>query len=334
MRGQLLLILARYIIVLGAVVLLNFAIPRFLPGDPLRFAGGGEMQSAVPLSEPAREQLRSYYHLDKPMGEQLIGYLTDLSRGDLGWSIARSAPVSELILDRLPWTVGLLLVSILISAVVGSALGIVAGWIPGGARDRLLTALMAALAAVPEFLVAIGLLLVFAIGLGWFPLAGGRTVFLDTGANSTGMVRQTIDILWHLTLPAAALVATGTSGFLLLTRDSMSGLRNEAWLALARAKGLSETRMALRHALPNLLLPILTYAGLRFGSILGGALVVERVFGIPGIGMLTFEAVQARDYPVLQTVFLLSSTGVLTANLIVEMLYLRLERRRGPAGHA
>lgn len=325
MLPEIVRLLVRYLILALSVVLLNFLIPRLLPGDPLRAGGGEGLDPVVPLSTVATEQLRAYYHLDESLGRQLTLYLGDLARGDLGRSIARPAAVSDLILDRLPWTLALLLGSLLISAVGGTVVGVVAGWLPGLARDRLLVFVASALSAIPEFLVAIGLLLVFAVSLGWFPLFGGQTVFADDVRG----VRHALDIAWHLALPATALVLAGISAFVLLARDATVGLRHEPWLTVARAKGLRERQIAWRHALPHITLPLLTFFGLRLGAVLGGALVVERVFSVPGLGLLAYEAIRGRDYPLLQALFLLASLGVLAANLLVELVYLQIERRRG-----
>lgn len=332
MGAVLLRLLGRYLALALGVVLLNFLLPRLLPGDPLAFRSGSGTDQAVPLSAAAKEQLRAYYRLDQPMDRQLASYLGDLAGGDLGWSIARTAPVGDLIRDRLPWTLALVLSSLLISAVVGTAAGVLAGWAPGRVGDRLLVATAGALAAIPEFLVAIGLLLAFAVGLGWFPLFGGQTVFATFGDRGGGMARQTLDIGRHLALPAAALVVASTAPFLLLARDATAALRHEPWLVVARAKGMRERDIARRHALPNLAFPLVTFFGLRLGTVLGGALVVERVFGVPGLGLLGFQAIRARDYPVLQALFLLSGLGVLAANLVVDLISLRLETRRGGVG--
>lgn len=322
-------LLGRYLLLAGGAVLLNFLLPRLLPGDPLRFGAGEGTDAVVPLSGVTREQLRAYYHLDQPFGRQLVSYLGGLGRGDLGVSIARPAPVRDLIVDRLPWTLGLLLGALLLSALLGTAAGIVAGWRPGRPRDRLLVSAAAALAALPEFLLAIALILVFAVGLGWFPLFGGETVLALRGEGVGGFVRRAVDIAWHLALPVATLVAAGGAAFGLLARDLTVGLRHEPWLTVARAKGLPEHRVATRHALPNIALPLLAFAGLRLGGVFGGALVVERMFGLPGVGSLGYDAIRARDYPVLQALFLLSSLGVLAANLLVDLVSLRLEAERG-----
>jgi peptide/nickel transport system permease protein len=331
-RSVLVRLVARYALLALGVILLNFFIPRLLPGDPLSFGSGEGLAAATPLSNAARRELRSYYHLDEPLGRQFLLYLDGLRRGDLGWSIARPAPVGVLILEHLPWTLALLLTSLLISTIVGTAIGFAAGWLPRRARDRIFLSAVGLLAAIPEFLIAIGLLLVFAVGLGWFPLFGGQTVFAGSSGDIAGTVRHALDIANHLVLPAATLVLVGALGFALLARDVVAGLRDEPWLAVARAKGLSEVALARRHALPNLALPLLTFFGLRLGSVLSGALVVERVFGVPGLGLLGFDAIRARDYPLLQALFLLASLGVLAANLAVETISLRLAARWGDLG--
>jgi peptide/nickel transport system permease protein len=325
-------LLRRYLLVLGCIVLLNFFLPRLLPGDPLTGGAAEGLDAAQPLPAAVRAQLRAYYHLDAPLPTKFVAYLGDLARGDLGWSITQSAPVSELVWNRLPWTLGLLLMALLLSAVVGTGVGMLAGWVPGGRRDRIMVAAAAALASLPDFLIAIGLLLLFAITLRWFPLLGGHTLFATYGAGLGGAWRAALDIVWHLTLPAGALVLTGTAGFILLARDVTAGIVRAPWLMTARAKGLAEPTVAWRHALPNLVLPLLTYGGLRLGAVLGGALVVERVFNVPGLGLLAYQAIQARDYPVLQALFLLASLGVLGANFGVDLLYLRLARGQ-PMGH-
>ncbi len=330
MLASLARLVARYALLATGVVLLNFLIPRMLPGDPLAFGAGDGMDTATPLSDASRSALRSYYGLDESLSDQFIAYVDGLWHGDLGWSIAQPAPVGDLILAHLPWTLALLLTSLMVSALVGTAVGMAAGWLPGTVRDRTLVSLAGILGAIPEFLVAIVLLLVFSVRLGWFPLFGGQAVFagLDEGS---GAIRRIIDIGWHLTLPATTLALIGFTGFALLTRDVTAALRHDSWLTVARAKGLSETAIARRHALPNVVLPLLTFFGLRLGGVLGGALVVERVYGVPGVGLLGYEAIRARDYPLLQALFLLASQGVLAANLIVDVVALHLDSQRGDA---
>jgi peptide/nickel transport system permease protein len=158
-----------------------------------------------------------------------------------------------------------------------------------------------------------------AVGLGWFPLQGGQSPFADA---------TPLDVVWHLTLPALTLVLATSGAFVLLAGGSILRVKDEPYLTAARARGLGEVQVALHHALPNALLPVLTLFGVRLGQVLGGAVVVERVFSVPGLGLLSLEAIRARDYPVLQAVFLMASLAVLLANFLLELAYGRLEPRQ------
>jgi peptide/nickel transport system permease protein len=315
----------RYGLLLVAVVVLNFLLPRLLPGDPLdQVSPDGLSAATTVLTAEARARLAAQYRLDQPLPAQFAGYLADLARGDLGWSIGRSQPVSRLIAERLPWTLGLVLAATLGAATLGVLLGTLAAW-RGGRTDRAVLSTSTSLAAIPEFLVALGLLLVLSVALGWFPLQGGRSIFASP--DSLGTTGALLDVVWHLALPSLTLLLAGTASFVLLTRGAVRAVLAEGYVNTARARGLTETRIALGHALPNALLPVLTLFGVRVGGVLGGAIVVERVFAVPGLGLLAFEAIRARDYPVLQAVFLLASVGVLLANLVCEFAYQRLEPR-------
>jgi peptide/nickel transport system permease protein len=317
-------LLVRYALLVAAVVVLNFALPRLLPGDPLSAVTENGLGGAMPaLTTDQTAQLRVTYHLDQPLPLQFAAYLSDLLHGDLGWSISRSAPVSQLIGDRLAWTLSLVLIAVVIAAAGGAALGLVAAW-RGGRWDRVVVGVCSAVAALPEFLVAMLFLLALAVALGWFPLQGGESPF---AASDRGWLAAVGDRVLHLALPAATLVAANLAAFVLLSRGAVRGVLAEPYLVTARAKGLGEWRVALQHATPNALLPVLTMFGMRLGQVLGGAIVVERVFAVPGLGLFAFQAIQTRDYPVLQAVFLLASLGVLLANFVLEVSYRRLEPR-------
>jgi peptide/nickel transport system permease protein len=317
------LLALRYLALAAAVVVLNFLLPRLLPGDPLQpSVGDGFAAATAPLSLDQQARLRSRYRLDQPLGAQFVGYIADLAHGDLGWSISRAAPVGQLMAERLPWTLALVGTSVLGAALGGSALGLVAAW-RGGRWDALLVTLATALAALPEFLVALLLLVVLAVWAGWFPLQGGQTPF----PAPAGWWVTLGDRVWHLALPGATLLLANLAAFMLLTRGAVRDVRAAPYLATARGKGLAERQVALRHAAPNALLPLLTLFGVRLGQVLGGAIVVERVFSVPGLGLFAFQAIQARDYPVLQAVFLLASLAVLLANFAVELAYRRLAPR-------
>jgi peptide/nickel transport system permease protein len=308
----------RYALLAVAVVTLNFALPRLLSGDPLA------NPDTPTLSAQQQAALRATYRLDQPLPAQFANYLADLGHADLGWSISRNAPVADLIRERLPWTLALVLTSVLIAAVAGTTLGVLSAW-RGGRLDGSIVSLCASVAAIPEFLVAMLLLLVLAVGTGWFPLTGGQSPF---AAPDRPWTSQLGDRVSHLALPAATLVLANLAAFVLLARGAVRAVLHDPYLATARGKGLSEQRVAFEHAAPNALLPVLTLFGMRLGQVLGGAIVVERVFGVPGLGLFAFQAIQARDYPVLQAIFLLASLSVLLANLGMEVAYRRLEPRR------
>jgi peptide/nickel transport system permease protein len=310
-------LVVRYAVLALAVLLANFFLPRLLPGDPLDFAETSGFATST-LSADARAHLRASYHLDQPLPDQLRAYLSDLAHADLGWSISRSAPVAELIVARLPWTLGLVVSAVVLAGLVGGGLGLLAAW-RGGRAGWLVVGAASVLAALPEFLLAMALLLALAVGLRWFPLQGGQSPFGDASL---------LDVAWHLSLPALTLVLATSGAFALLAHGAILSVREEPYLTAARARGLGEFQVALRHALPNAVLPLVTLFGVRLGQVLGGAIVVERVFAVPGLGLLSVEAIRARDYPLLQAVFLLASLGVLLANLVLELAYRRLEPRR------
>lgn len=321
-------LLARYALLAAAVVLLNFALPRLLPGDALDPDASGGMHDAGPtLTVQTRAQLRAYYHLDQSLSVQFLTYLRDLAHGDLGWSISKAAPVGRLIGERLPWTLGLVLGSTIVAGISGAVLGLIAGW-RGGRHGHVILATSTSLAALPEFLVAMALLLVLGGGLGWFPLQGGRATFAPDAGGPGNWLYVARDIGWHLALPALTLTLASVAAFVLLTCGAVQQVLAEPYLVTARAKGLPEWRVVVRHAFPNALPPVLTLFGVRIGQVIGGSIVVERVFSVPGLGFFTFEAIRSRDYPVLQAVFLLSSLAVLLVNLAVELAYRRLDPHR------
>jgi peptide/nickel transport system permease protein len=312
-------LLARYAALSTALVVLNFLLPRFLPGDPLDALNAESATGGPAMSAVTRTQLRATYHLDAPLGMQFVLYIQDLARGDLGWSISRSTPVASLLGERLPWTISLVGVSLALAATLGVLLGLIAGW-RGGPLDRLVSTLSASLAALPEFLLAMALLLGLSVWAGWFPLYGARSAFGSA---------DPLDAVRHLTLPAATLVLSTTASFVLVTRGGIRSVRSEPYVSVARAKGMSERRVAIIHALPNAAAPLLSLLGVRVGQVLGGAIVVERVFGIPGLGLLGFEALRARDYPVLQAVFLLAGGAMVAVCFLADLAGRHLESRRG-----
>ncbi|HEX2291600.1 MAG TPA: ABC transporter permease, partial [Pseudonocardiaceae bacterium] len=266
--------------------------------------------------------------LDRPILEQYAGFWTGLARGDLGISVAHNRPVVDLLLERLPWTLALIGLGILGATMLGVALGAAAAWWRGRRRDVGLVAGVLAVDSMPSFWIGMMLIAVFAVQLGWFP-SFGATEITAGGAAAIG------EMLRRLVLPVVTITLAIFGSIFLLTRAAMVSVLDEPFVRLARAKGVTERRIALRHALRNALLPVFTNVTVMVGTLLSGLVVVETVFAYPGLGRLIYEAVTARDYPLLQGGFLLITIGVIVLNLLADLTYPLLDPRvRRPAESA
>ncbi|HEX2274774.1 MAG TPA: ABC transporter permease [Acidimicrobiales bacterium] len=308
-----------------AVVSLVFALPRAMPGDPL--AALQDPSSASFLTDPVvRERLEAQYGLDRPVVEQYFGYLADLGRLDLGWSIERRTSVTTLVWRHLPWTLLLLGTALLASAALSFLAGVTAAWHRGKARDRALLVVMAASRSMPPYAIAALLLLAFAVIVPLFPLSGATSAFAE---YDSAWARVT-DVLRHLALPAAALTVVLFGWTFLLVRNTMVSVLGEDYMILARAKGLPSRILKYHHAGRNALLPFVTMLGVELGFVIGPLIFVEAVFAYPGMGSLVLRAVTARDYPVLEAAFLVLAVLALAANLLIELIYARLDPRIAP----
>jgi peptide/nickel transport system permease protein len=312
-----------YALTMFAVVVVVFALPRAMPGDPLTALN--DPDNSLYVTDPVvRENVRAYYGLDKPLPEQFEQYVGRLVRGDLGFSIAQKRPVARLIRAHLPWTLLLMGISIVVASLVSFVAGVAATWRRGRITDRSLTVGMTVAQAVPEYALAAVLLITFAVVIPIFPLAGARTPFAEHG-----LFASWLDIGRHLVLPAGALTLSLLGTKFLLVRNTMISTLGADYMVLARAKGLPERMLKYRHAGRNALLPFLTVVGIQAGYAVGGAVFVESVFGYPGMGTLILQAVEARDYPVLEATFLVFALMVLAVNLLLELVYARIDPRVG-----
>jgi peptide/nickel transport system permease protein len=309
---------------LWAVVTLNFMIPRLQPGDPaelmVRRLQGKDSQLDAAQVEAMRSMLGAP---DGSLWTQYWAYLADLLRGDFGVSYTYYPfSVAEVIGQAIWWTVGLVVVTQVISFVVGIVLGAYAAWRRNSKLDTTITLGSTFLGTLQPFWIALVLLYVFGYSLGWFPTSGGYS------ASTPGLNAFFIEeVLSHSTLPAIALLIVTPIGWILGMRNTMIMNLGEDYIRLAKAKGLPDRTVALRYAARNALLPSVTGFALALGSVLGGTILVETVFDYPGLGRLMGEAVANKDYPLLQTLMLLTTTGVLIANLIADMLYGVLDPR-------
>ena len=308
-------------VTLLAVVTVVFALPRAMPGDPL--AALQDRSTATPISPEASAHLRSYYRLDRPLGSQYGHYLSRLARGDLGWSISRNVPVRTLVAAHLPWTLLLLGTSMAVAAAASFLAGVAAAWRRGRPLDRGLLATMTALRALPPYALAAFLLVVLAVLLPVFPLAGARTPFAAYG-SPLGAVG---DVGRHLVLPAAALGLSLLSTRFLLVRNTMVSSLGQDYMVLGRAKGLPPRLLKYRHGGRNALLPFVASLGVEAGFGVGFSILVESVFAYPGMGTLILRAVETRDYPVLEGAFLALALTVLSVNAAAELVMRRLDPR-------
>lgn len=309
--------LVQYLLVLWVAATINFALPYLAPGDPVDYLYVGPIQG---LTEEQLSQIRTSYGLDRPILEQYAGFWTGLTRGDLGTSVAHNRPVVDLLLERLPWTLALIGLGILGATVLGTMLGALAAWWRGRRRDIVLVAGVLAVDSMPSFWIGMMLIAVFAVQLGWFP-SFGATEITASGTAAIG------ELLRRLVLPVLTITLAIFGSIFLLARAAMISVLDEPFVRLTRAKGLPERRIALRHALRNALLPVFTNVTVMVGTLLSSLVVVETVFAYPGLGRLVYEAVTARDYPLLQGAFLLITIGVIALNLLTDLTYPLLDPR-------
>lgn len=303
------------LVVIGAFFMLESA-----SGDAVDayVAGIGGADAAV-IAE-----LRSEWGLDQGPAFRLKAYLSALAQGDLGWSTAFQRPVLGILLERLPVTLITMGSALALAFLLGIVLGFLAGRRPNGWLDRVLSLGSLALYATPGFWLSLVLILVFSVMLRWLPASGFETM----ASGKTGLERAR-DIAWHLVLPVSALGLLYMTLFLRLLRDGMEEVWHADFIRAARARGVTGWRLALNHVARNALAPVITMLGLQSASLLGGSVVVESVFAIPGFGRLAAEAVSRRDTPLLLGVVLFSAVVVIVMNLLADLVQAWLDPRIG-----
>lgn len=305
-------------IVVLAIVVCNFLLVHAAPGDPASVIAG---QSGAADAE-FLEQLRRQFGLDQPIYVQLWMYIKSVLSLDLGFSHRQQQPVSLLVLERLPATLLLTGVAFAFAVTLGVTLGALAAQRVGTWADSLITVVALTFYATPLFWVGLMLVLVFSVWLEWLPSFGMSSV----GADLQG-IAAVWDVAQHLLLPALTLGLFYLAVYARLTRATMLEVADQDFVKTARAKGVPEGRILRSHILRNALLPVITFAGIQAGQLLGGSILVETVFAWPGIGRLAFEALLARDYPVLLGVFFCTSVMVVLFNLATDLLYAVVDPR-------
>ncbi len=304
-------------VVLGVVVL-NFLLLQLAPGDAATVLAGEA--GGAPLEYI--QQLRQRFGLDQPVPVQLVHYVKNILTLDLGYSFRNASPVLPLILARLWPTLLLMGTALFISVVGGVVLGLLAAvWVRSW-KDHVISVVAIIAYAMPLFWVGLMLILLFSVKLGWLPTSGME----DAAAFYEGWERV-IDIARHLILPSITLALFYIALYARMMRATMLDQRGLEYVTTARAKGLTEKQITLRHMLRNALLPVVTVAGVQVGSLLGGSVVVESVFAWPGLGQLAFQSLFARDLNLLLGIFFISSCLVVAVNILVDVIYLLLDPR-------
>jgi peptide/nickel transport system permease protein len=319
--------LAFYLFTAWAAITINFFIPRFIPGDPVQSLIS---RSQGRLSTEAIDSLYVLFGLtkDENVFQQYLHYWRQLAAGDLGMSFTFfPTPVSEVLGQALPWTVLLVGITTLVSFLIGTSLGVLAGWRRGSWVDGVIPA-TTFLSSIPYFWLGL-----IAIGL----LAGPDSFFPSSGGFDPGVVPGWDpafigSAVQHSLLPAGTILVSSVSGWVLSMRNMMVTVSGEDYITVAHAKGLSDRRVMTRYAARNALLPNVSGFALALGFIVGGTLLVEIVFSYPGLGFLLFQAVGAKDYPLMQGIFLIITLSVLLANFVADVAYLLLDPRTRKEG--
>ena len=296
---------------IAVIVCANFFIFRMAPGDPVRMMFRDPRVSAESL-----ELMKQKFGLDKPLSGQFVAYVKNLAQGDLGLSFSQRKPVVEVLAERIPNTLLLVVTALTIAIALGVILGAIAGWLSGTRFDTFILTASVAMYSIPTFALGIILLLLFAYLIPIFPLGG----ILTPASGFEGFELLT-DIGWHMFLPAFSIVIWYVGEYVILTRSSMIEAMGQEYITTAWAKGLKKRKILKNHALRNALLPVITISGVNLAFAAAGVIEAETVFAWPGVGRLTYDAVSQRDYPLLQGVFMLFAFAIVLANLTIDLIY-------------
>ncbi|HEC33820.1 MAG TPA: ABC transporter permease [Chloroflexi bacterium] len=305
---------------------ITFVLVHNLPGDVfVPMAMDMAQEQSIPF-EIALETVRGLYGmpaLDQPLYRQYFDYISRLFRGDLGESMLYHTPVIKIIASALPWTILVQVMGITLSFTIGTLIGMVAAWKRRGWLDTFVSAYSSITDATPDYLTALILLIVFAVNLKWLPLKGAYDVDVRPGVN----LRFVLNVLYHAVLPMATYTLEGMGGWMLIMKSNAVSTVAQDYVKAAQAKGLRDRRIAINYVGRNAILAPVTSLAIAFGTMLGGATLIESVFAYPGIGFFFGEALKRRDYSLMQGLFLLTTVGIILANFLADWLYARLDPR-------
>lgn len=304
----------QYALTIILALSINFLLPRLAPGDPIHYLLGEDNLTA--MNEQQIDAVRADYGLNKPLLVQYGNYLTNTVKGDFGHSVSLGLSVAEVIKQRLPWTLLLTGSALLFSAFFGSVLGIFAAWQRGGKVDVGIVMSVLFLGSLPSFWLAMMMIILFSTQLQWLPSFGAYPLGLTAWSGE-----WLYGVFLRLLMPALSLGLIQTALTLLIARSSMLYALSQDYITFARAKGLSERQVFFKHAFRNALLPLYTNIMIGLGGLIGGALTIETVFSYPGLGSLIVNAVNSRDYPLLQGIFIFTTLSIIAANILTDLFY-------------
>ena len=311
-----------YLLAAWASLTLNFILPRAMPGDPVT-ALVARMHGRIRPDEI--DAIRAAYGFTNgPILEQYFQYLSHALRGDFGISISvYPAKVSSVIATGLIWTLILGAVTLVISFLLGTILGVIIAWRRGGVMDSTLPGLTGFIGSFPYFWLAMVALYYLGFEFGWFPMAHAYSDYLSPGFN----LEYIGSVLYHMVLPASSIILVSVGGWMMGMRSTMISVLNEDYIIMAEAKGLPQRIIMFQYAMRNAILPNITQFGMSIGFVVAGQLLTEMVFSYPGLGFYLIRSVTTQDYPLMQALFLMITLAVLTANLLIDLLYVRLDPR-------
>jgi len=321
MKGTLRFLLKKTIsmlLTIYVVITINFFLFRIMPGNAIRL-----MFLDPRVSKENIDLMMKKFGLDQPLWMQYFIYLRETLSGNLGISFWKNEPVIDIIMSRLPQTIILLSIAIMISTALGIILGAYSAWRHGKLTDSFILSVSLTTYSIPSFWNGLLLLLIFSFWLNIFPLGGTGSI----GISHASLIEQVKDFIWHSTLPLITLILYYLGGYVIIMRNSMLDVLSEDYILTAYAKGLSEKKILWRHAVRNALLPVTTITALNIGWMISGVIEVEVVFSWPGVGRLIYDAIIQRDYPLLQGAFLVIALSVIIANFIADVLYGYLDPR-------
>ncbi|MGL5328885.1 MAG: ABC transporter permease [Peptostreptococcaceae bacterium] len=307
-----------YLVLIFLVILMNFLLPKMLPGNPLSYIVGEDIAL---LNEAEKAKMMSEYNLDKPLYIQFFDYIKNIVTFDFGMSFSKKLPIFEIVKSATLWTVLLASLNIIISTILGSYLGFKSA-MKNKEKSLKMNLVVSSLSCFPVFWVSMILLVLFSVKIPIFPSFGAYTAYGDFN-----IITRFLDVLTHLILPLTTMVLTSITSFYIQMRVAVLEVLNEDYIFMAKVKSISDDIINKKYILRNSLLPIFTVLMLNIGYIFSGSIVVESVFSYPGLGKIMFDAIIARDYPLIQYCFLSISIMVILSNYIADRLYKYIDPR-------